>query len=55
MYAFSGTAGTSMDPDIKSPHMDELVVGIQRELIPDLSLSVNYIRKWDRKLIEDVS
>lgn len=55
MYSFSGTAGTSMDPDIVSPHMDEFVVGIQRELVPDLSLSVNYIRKWDRKLMEDVS
>lgn len=54
MYSFSGTAGTSMDPDLRSPYLDEIVVGIERELIPDLSLSVSYIRKWDKYLLEDV-
>jgi len=50
----TGTAGTSMDPDLVSPRLDEVVVGIQREIIPDVSLSVSYIRKWDRRLMEDV-
>ncbi len=55
MYSFSGTAGSRMDPDLVSPYLDEIVVGIQREIIPDLSLSVSYIKKWDRKLMEDCS
>lgn len=55
MYNFSGTSGTSMDPNIKSPYLDEIVVGIQREIIPDFSLSLSFIQKWDRALLEDVS
>ncbi|NIM91632.1 MAG: TonB-dependent receptor [Candidatus Aminicenantes bacterium] len=51
----SATGGTVMDDDLRSPYLDEIVIGIQREIIPDLSLSVNYIRKWDRWLMEDVS
>jgi len=55
MYSFSATAGAQMDPDIKSPYLDEIVVGIQREVIPDLSFSLSFIKKWDRALMEDVS
>jgi hypothetical protein len=53
-YTWSHAAGR-MDPDIKSPTLDELIIGIQREIIPDLSLSASFIRKWDRNLIEDVA
>lgn len=37
----------TLDPDIKQPTMDEITVGIDRELIPDLSFGVSFIyRKW---------
>lgn len=43
------------DYDLKNPYVDEFTIGIEREIIEDLSLSVRYIRKWDRDLIEDVN
>ncbi len=54
MYYFSATAGSKMDPNIESPYLDELTVGIERELFKDFKLGIRYIKKWDRKLIEDV-
>lgn len=53
-YSFSATAEAQMDPDVKSPYLDELIVGIERELLRDLSFSLRYIRKWDRNLLEGV-
>jgi len=40
---------------VKAPYMDELTVGIERELFTDWSVGLRYIKKWDRKLIEDAS
>lgn len=54
LYRLNTTASTQIDPDYKAPYLDEFIVGIQRELIPDLSLSINYIRKWDRNQIENI-
>jgi hypothetical protein len=54
MYSFYATSANRIDPDIMAPHLDEVIIGVERELIPDISLAVNYIRKWDRRLIEDV-
>lgn len=54
LYSASSTANDRMDPDIKSPYLDELTVGVEREVIRDLSFGVRYIRKWDRNLIEGV-
>jgi hypothetical protein len=53
-YRFSATSGTEMDPNLKSPYLDELNIGIERELFKDVKLGVRYIKKWDRDLIEDV-
>ena len=55
MYNFSATAGASMDPDLKSPYLDEFIVGIEREILPDTRFGIRYIHKWDRNLIEDVN
>lgn len=41
-----------VDPDLKPPHVDEITVGIERELLPDLSVGLTYIRKWERNIIE---
>ncbi len=54
MYYFSASAATSVDPDIKASYLDEILIGIERELFPDISLSINYIRKWDKNLHENV-
>lgn len=54
MSRFSATASATMDPDLKSPYLDEFTIGIERELARNISLGVRYIRKWDRNLIEDV-
>lgn len=45
---------TAVDPDISSPYADELNIGIERELFEDFSLSVTYIAKWEKNLIDDV-
>ncbi len=37
------------------PYMDEMTLGVDRELAPDVSLGLRYIRKWDRRLMEDVA
>ncbi len=54
MYNFSATAGATMDPNLKSPYLDEFIIGIEREILTDTRLAVRYIHKWDRNLIEDV-
>lgn len=43
------------DHKLKAPYMDEVTIGVERELWEDWSISARYIRKWDRKLIEDVA
>jgi hypothetical protein len=53
-YSFSATSGTEMDPNLKSPYNDEFNIGIERELFRDVKLGVRYIKKWDRRLMEDV-
>ncbi len=41
------------DHKLTAPYMDELTIGIDKELFEDWSLSLRYIRKWDRNLVED--
>lgn len=41
-----------VDPDLTPPYVDEATVGIERELFPDLSVGVTFIRKWERNIIE---
>jgi hypothetical protein len=55
MYSFSATAEAKMDPDLKSPYLDEFTIGIEREVIRNLKFGVRYIRKWDRNLLEGVN
>jgi outer membrane receptor protein involved in Fe transport len=38
-----GASTTTVDPDISMPYMDQLTVGIEREVLKDLSLGVNFI------------
>jgi len=42
------------DGKLKAPCVDELTVGVERELFENWSVGLRYIRKRDRNLIEDV-
>ncbi len=42
------------DGKLKAPYVDEMTVGLERQLFEDFSIGLRYIRKWDRNLIEDV-
>jgi outer membrane receptor protein involved in Fe transport len=44
-----------VEPNLKTPYMDEITLGIERELLTDLSLGLRYIRKWDRQMMDDVA
>jgi hypothetical protein len=41
------------DYGLKAPYVDEVTVGIEKELWEDWSVGLRYIKKWDRNLIED--
>ncbi len=45
----SGTT-TSIDPDFKRPYTDEFTVGMDRQLLPDLKLSVTYTDRRENNL-----
>lgn len=45
----AGSLITSMDPNIKRPYTDEFTVGFDRELIPNLKLSVSGIIRRERE------
>jgi|YelNatPaOPRAMG01_1025707.scaffolds.fasta_scaffold06247_5 hypothetical protein len=55
MYNFSATTGSTMDPNLKSPYLDEFTIGIEREILTDTRFGIRYIHKWDRNLLEDVN
>lgn len=55
MYNFSATAEATMDPEVKAPYLDELIIGLEREIFTDIKLGFRYIHKWDRNLIEGVN
>lgn len=43
-----------VDPELKAPYTDELIIGAERELFKDFSLGVSYIYKKKSRAIEDV-
>lgn len=62
-YVFYGTtpdvmkfeySANKLDPNTKSPYTDELIVGIQHELMRDFSVGINYIYKNMTNILEDV-
>jgi hypothetical protein len=54
-YSVRAGVDRRVDPNLKTPYMDELTVGVERELVRDLSLGVRYLRKWDRQMMDDVA
>jgi hypothetical protein len=43
-----------IDPDIKSPYLDEFTIGLQQELFKDFCIRINGIYKVKRNIIENV-
>jgi hypothetical protein len=52
-YNFSAAVASKLDPNLKTPYLDEFTIGIEREILADTKLSLRYIKKWDRNIIED--
>jgi hypothetical protein len=40
--------------DLTAPYVDELTVGLEREMWEDWSLGLRYIKKWDKNMIQTV-
>jgi hypothetical protein len=41
----------AIDPDLKNQYTDQFFIGIEREVLPDLGIEVNYIRKKESDFI----
>ena len=55
IYTPGNNSAGYKDHELKNPYIDELTVGLEREVLANFSLGVRYIKKWDRDLIEDVN
>ena len=42
------------DPNLKSPIMNEFIVGMERKLFKDFSVGVSYLYKWKHRIVTDV-
>ncbi len=61
MYGWTGTDWelwtewpaelVTVDPDMKNPYSDQISIGIDREILPDLGLSITYLEKWTKDMI----
>src|SRR6185295_13596125 len=47
-------AGDTIDPSAKMSYMNELVAGFEREIMPNTSIGVRYIRRDLGRMLEDV-
>ncbi len=56
LYRFgqTSTGDILFDPDSKAPYGDEINFGVQHELFADFALSVTYMQKWDKRLLQRV-
>lgn len=56
-WAIPGSRGATIgykDYDMKAAYTDELTVSLERELFEDWSISLRFIKKWDKDLIHKV-
>ncbi|MBN2030996.1 TonB-dependent receptor plug domain-containing protein [bacterium] len=40
--------------ELKAPYMDEITIGLQRQMTEDWSLGIRYTKSWERNLIQTV-
>jgi outer membrane receptor protein involved in Fe transport len=50
-----GTAGDTIDPNTKMSYLDEFVIGMNREILRNTSVGVNYIHRNTGRVLEDVA
>ena len=43
------------DPNLKAQYLDEVVAGVEYEVLPDLKIGANYVRRELGRVIEDIS
>ncbi len=55
IYVPGSTSAGYKEHKLKNPYVDELTIGIEREVLADFSVGARYIKKWDRDLIEDAN
>lgn len=53
-YLLSTASLGELDPNLKVPYLDEFTFGIEREIIADTRLSLRYINKRDKNILENV-
>jgi len=46
-----GAMNYTVDPDLKNPYADQFSIGLERELIPNLSVGASYIYKQEKNLV----
>ena len=54
-WAYQSTGRLAVDPDLKPQSTNELTAGAEYEIIRNGRLSVTYIRRWMRSIVEDMS
>jgi Carboxypeptidase regulatory-like domain/TonB dependent receptor-like, beta-barrel len=50
-YTIPGEMGYTIDPNLKNPYADVYSVGLERELLPNLSVGATYIYKEEKDLL----
>jgi outer membrane receptor protein involved in Fe transport len=55
LWTAFGTGHASVDPDLAPESSDELVVGGEYEIFPAARLGLTYTRRWQNRIIEDMS
>ena len=53
-FITAGLAASDFDPDSKSTYMDEVLVGVEHELIRSFTVGVRYVRRTFGRVLEDV-
>jgi outer membrane receptor protein involved in Fe transport len=43
-----GNSNLGVDPNYKSPHTDQVILSLEREIVRGLGINLNYVRKWGR-------
>ena len=54
-FVIAGTGADTIDPSAKMSYINEVVAGVEREILPNTMLGVRYIRRNIARVLEDVA
>src|SRR5207245_5179399 len=54
-FVVAGVFSDTIDPDAKMSYINEVVAGVEREVMPHTTLGVRYIRRNIARVLEDVA